>query len=70
MKMKAAVVNEFGKPISIEEVTIEPPGGELELRITVGVCHTDLRRQGSMVLLNYRRFLGTSFRLCVKLVKM
>lgn len=44
MKMKAAVVNEFGKPISIEEVTIEPPGeGEVRVRVAaVGVCHTDL----------------------------
>jgi propanol-preferring alcohol dehydrogenase len=42
--MKAAVVREFGKPLTIEEVTIPTPGpGEVLVRImATGVCHTDL----------------------------
>ena len=42
--MKAAVVREFGKPLSIDEVPIPEPGeGEIQVRIHAsGVCHTDL----------------------------
>lgn len=42
--MKAAVVRELGKPLSIEEVAIPTPGpGEVLVRImATGVCHTDL----------------------------
>jgi len=42
--MKAAVVHEFGKPLSIEEVPIPTPGrGEVLVKIVAsGVCHTDL----------------------------
>lgn len=42
--MKAAVVREFGKPLSIEEVPIPTPGrGEVLIKvIATGVCHTDL----------------------------
>ena len=42
--MKAAVVREFGKPLTIEEVEVPRPGaGEVLVRIrAVGVCHTDL----------------------------
>ncbi len=42
--MKAAVVHEFGKPLTIEEVAIPTPGaGEVLVRIrATGVCHTDL----------------------------
>lgn len=42
--MKAAVVREFGKPLSIEEVAIPTPGpGEVLVKImATGVCHTDL----------------------------
>ncbi|WP_097458598.1 alcohol dehydrogenase AdhP [Mangrovitalea sediminis] len=42
--MKAAVVREFGKPLSIEEVPIPKPGpGEVLVKIiATGVCHTDL----------------------------
>ena len=42
--MKAAVVHEFGKPLSIEEVPIPAPGrGEVLVKIVAsGVCHTDL----------------------------
>lgn len=42
--MKAAVVREFGKPLSIEEVPIPNPGpGEVLVKIiATGVCHTDL----------------------------
>ena len=42
--MKAAVVREFGKPLSIDEVPIPEPGpGMIQVRIQAsGVCHTDL----------------------------
>lgn len=42
--MKAAVVHEFGKPLSIEEVAVPVPGeGQILVKIEAcGVCHTDL----------------------------
>jgi len=42
--MKAAVVREFGKPLSIDEVLVpEPKAGQIQVRIAAcGVCHTDL----------------------------
>jgi propanol-preferring alcohol dehydrogenase len=42
--MKAAVVREFGQPLSIEEVPIPevPPGQVLVKVMASGVCHTDL----------------------------
>jgi len=42
--MKAAVVREFGKPLTIEEVPVPQPGfGQVLVRIEAsGVCHTDL----------------------------
>lgn len=42
--MKAAVVRQFGKPLSIEEVQIpSPAAGEVLVKIVAtGVCHTDL----------------------------
>jgi propanol-preferring alcohol dehydrogenase len=42
--MKAAVVREFGKPLSIEMVPIPVPGpGEVLVKVVAcGVCHTDL----------------------------
>ena len=42
--MKAAVVHEFGKPLTIEEVPVPRPGaGQVLVRIRAcGVCHTDL----------------------------
>jgi alcohol dehydrogenase, propanol-preferring len=42
--MKAAVVEEFGKPLVIKEVPVPEPGyGEVLVKvITSGVCHTDL----------------------------
>jgi propanol-preferring alcohol dehydrogenase len=42
--MKAAVVREFGKPLSIEQVPVPKPGpGEVLVKIKAsGVCHTDL----------------------------
>jgi alcohol dehydrogenase, propanol-preferring len=42
--MKAAVVRQFGKPLSIEEVPVPTPGaGQILVRIAAsGVCHTDL----------------------------
>src|SRR5271169_3199922 len=42
--MKAAVVREFDKPLTIEEVPIPTPGpGEVLIKVIAnGVCHTDL----------------------------
>jgi propanol-preferring alcohol dehydrogenase len=42
--MKAAVVRQFGKPLSIEEVSVPIPGaGQILVRVAAsGVCHTDL----------------------------
>ena len=42
--MKAAVVRELGKPLSLEELPIPTPGpGEVLVKIrATGVCHTDL----------------------------
>lgn len=42
--MKAAVVEEFGKPLVVKEVPVPEPGhGEVLIKvITSGVCHTDL----------------------------
>lgn len=42
--MKAAVVREFGKPLTIEEVPLPTPqAGQVLVKIaTTGVCHTDL----------------------------
>jgi propanol-preferring alcohol dehydrogenase len=43
-KMKAAVVKEFGKPLSIEEVPVkEPDRGQILVKVLAcGICHTDL----------------------------
>lgn len=43
IKCKAAVAWEAGKPLSIEEVEVDPPrAGEVRVKITAtGVCHTD-----------------------------
>jgi alcohol dehydrogenase, propanol-preferring len=42
--MRAAVVREFGKPLTIEQVPVREPGpGEVLIKIAAsGVCHTDL----------------------------
>lgn len=42
--MKAAVLHEFGKPLTIEQVPVKAPGENQVLVkvITSGVCHTDL----------------------------
>jgi S-(hydroxymethyl)glutathione dehydrogenase / alcohol dehydrogenase len=44
MKMRAAVLEEFGKPLAVQEVDLEDPGeGEALVRLVAcGVCHTDL----------------------------
>src|SRR3981081_915268 len=41
--MKAAVLNDYGQPLSLENVDLEPPRtGEVQLRIgATGVCHSD-----------------------------
>jgi len=42
--MKAAVCREFGKPLLIEELELDPPGpGEVEVRLAAcAICHSDL----------------------------
>jgi propanol-preferring alcohol dehydrogenase len=42
--MKAAVIREFGKPLSIEQVPVPEPGeGQILVKIVAsGVCHTDI----------------------------
>ena len=44
MRIKAAVLEEFGAPLAIEEVDLaEPKAGEVLVRLVAcGVCHTDL----------------------------
>src|SRR5476651_1153106 len=44
MKIKAAVLEEFAKPLVIREVDLAEPGrGEVLVRLEAcGVCHTDL----------------------------
>lgn len=42
--MKAAVMREYGKPLTIEDIEIaKPQAGEVKVRISaVGLCHTDI----------------------------
>ena len=44
MKMRAAVLEEFGAPLAVQEVELaEPRSGEVLVRLVAcGVCHTDL----------------------------
>ncbi len=45
LRMKAAVLHEFGTPLRIEDVLLDPPQpGEVMVRVAAaGVCHSDLR---------------------------
>jgi len=44
VKMRAAVLEEFGKPLNVTEVDLdEPRAGEVLVRLEAcGVCHTDM----------------------------
>ncbi|HEY3181328.1 MAG TPA: alcohol dehydrogenase catalytic domain-containing protein [Gaiellaceae bacterium] len=44
MRIRAAVLEEFGRPLEVQEVELdEPKGGEVLVRLEAcGVCHTDL----------------------------
>ncbi len=44
--MRAAICYAYGKPLSVEEVTLDPPQhGEVQVRIAaVAVCHSDVHR--------------------------
>src|SRR5918997_2459892 len=44
MKIRAAVLEEFAKPLAVQEVELDGPGpGEVLVRLAAcGVCHTDL----------------------------
>ena len=44
MRIRAAVLEEFGRPLVVQEVELaEPRAGEVLVRLAAcGVCHTDL----------------------------
>ncbi len=44
MRMRAAVLEEFGQPLAVQEVDLEEPrAGEVLVRLEAcGVCHTDM----------------------------
>ena len=44
MRIRAAVLEEFGQPLEVQEIDLaEPKSGEVLVRLTAcGVCHTDL----------------------------
>ena len=44
MKIRAAVLEEFGSPLVVQEIDLaEPKAGEVLVRLAAcGVCHTDL----------------------------
>ena len=44
MRMRAAVLEEFGAPLAVQEVDLaEPRAGEVLVRLVAcGVCHTDM----------------------------
>ena len=44
MKIRAAVLEEFGSPLEVQELDLaEPKAGEVLVRLVAcGVCHTDL----------------------------
>ena len=44
MRVRAAVLEEFGQPLAVQEVELEEPhAGEALVRLVAcGVCHTDL----------------------------
>src|SRR6266851_3314562 len=44
MKIRAAVLEEFGRPLEVQEIDLaEPKPGEVLVRLVAcGVCHTDL----------------------------
>jgi S-(hydroxymethyl)glutathione dehydrogenase/alcohol dehydrogenase len=44
VKIRAAVLEQFGQPLNVTEVDLEPPGrGEVLVRLEAcGVCHTDM----------------------------
>src|SRR5690348_9701743 len=41
---RAAVCHDFGAPLSVEEIELDPPGpGEVRVRLeAVGICHSDV----------------------------
>src|SRR6218665_2224606 len=44
MRMRAAVLEQFGQPLAVQEVELEEPrAGEVLVRLEAcGVCHTDM----------------------------
>ncbi len=44
MRVRAAVLEEFGQPLAVQEIELAEPGpGEVLVRLVAcGVCHTDM----------------------------
>ena len=42
--MRAAICRAFGQPLTIEEITCDPPGpGEIEVKLAAcAICHSDI----------------------------
>ena len=57
MKIRAAVLEEFGAPLSVQELDLaEPKAGEVLVRLVAcGVCHTDLYTASGADLAGARR---------------
>ena len=59
-KAKAALCRELNKPVTVEEITVDPPGrGEVSVRIgACGVCHSDLSAVNGTIALPLPLVLG------------
>ncbi len=57
---KAAVLNQVGHPLVVDEVELEPPhAGEVQIRMAAsGVCHSDLSVQNGTLLMPLPMVLG------------
>jgi S-(hydroxymethyl)glutathione dehydrogenase/alcohol dehydrogenase len=44
MEMRAAVCYEFGKPLTVEDIDLDPPcAGEVRVRVVASsICHSDV----------------------------
>ena len=65
MKIRAAVLEEFGKPLVVQEVDLaEPKAGEVLVRLEAcGVCHTDLYTASGADPTGYAQVISTDLRL-------
>ncbi len=62
MKIRAAVLEEFGSPLVVQEIDLaEPKTGEVLVRLAAcGVCHTDLYTASGDFILSMKRRTTTS----------